>query len=213
VLYAHFEERDSVSDRSFAILAFKLVGLWFGTYGLIRTADASWFFVRGVPADLDVIVFTFLPGFVASGLGICVWLGAEGLASRAFGPGDAREVQSLARPDGFLTIALVATGSFVIVEAIPDLAKAVALLVLGLHGPASIMGGGATDAQRALLWSASAKANAVAAIVRLLLGLALVLGPARLTAALVRIRRELRGSFEEAAANEPMDPPHRQGGV
>ena len=68
-----------------------------------------------------------------------------------------------------------------------------------------------TDDQRALIWSAAAKANTVAGAVRLLMGVGLVLGPARLAEAAAHVRREFRGSLEEdeSPGTAPGVPPPR----
>jgi hypothetical protein len=83
------------------------------------------------------------------------------------------------------------------VEAAPMIVAGVAMFVRSRQTGTAIFG--PDPAQQALIWDAAQKANLAAACTRLLIGAALLAGPARLSAAYSRIRRELRGTLTEDA--------------
>jgi hypothetical protein len=137
----------------------------------------------------------FLPSLVALGVGIPLWFSADWFAHRIFPSSefsDAGGVRRL-RVEPLFALATSVLGLFLVADCLPGLAGSLYLFSesrqTGILGP---------DMERQrLLWDASAKANALAGVVRLFIGLALLAGPARLSAVTSRLRRELQGSLEE----------------
>jgi hypothetical protein len=191
-----------MSERRLATLAFTIVGLCFATWGLIKTADASyWLFVRE-GTEASVVFATLLPGPLGLAAGALIWRRAEALASRCSAAGGVGETQGALHSEAPLALALFVIGVLLLVQAVPDLARSGTLLYLTRQGPLSAMDYSDTRLFNMRLWNGHAKGEAVAAAVRLLIGLAFLLGPPRLAAALTRVRQELRGSLTEEASDE-----------
>jgi hypothetical protein len=94
-------------------------------------------------------------------------------------------------------LALAVIGVLMVAEATPMLVYSATLFVSSRQAGSSILG--PDPAQGALIWDASARANLAAAIARFLIGLALLAGPARLSAAYAGIRKEFRGTLADEA--------------
>jgi hypothetical protein len=185
-----------MTNRDVALLAFKVVGLW-----LVATAALS---VAGIPCwwwdpsleevRATTVLFTLLPAVVAVGIGVPVWFGADWLAARIFpaaSPAPTRQDRPRAEP--LFALALSTIGVLFICEAVPTLVNAVALFGQSRHLGRTVLGDD-IDQQR-LLWNETAKANATAGVARLVIGIALLAGPARLSALSARARQELRGTL------------------
>jgi len=86
-------------------------------------------------------------------------------------------------------------------EALPVLVNGAALFTQSRFIGSSILGPDVE--QQRLIWSAAAKANVTAGVARLLIGLAFLAGPVRLSAALARMGKELAGTLEDDAAAGP----------
>ena len=99
-----------------------------------------------------------------------------------------------------MALALSVIGVLFVCESLPGVVNAIALFTQSRLTTSTVLGPD-VDQQR-LIWSAAAKANVIAAIARFLIGCGLLAGPARLSAALARIRKELSGSLVDEAARE-----------
>jgi len=184
-----------MSNRDVAFLAFKLLGLWLVASAITGAAGLPYVW-QSTPAELrgGTLAVLFLPSLVALGLGLPLWLSADWFAGRVFDGGDASpEVRQ--RPQWKPMFALGASliGLCLLTEGVPALSSAIYLFGRSLQ--TGVLG--ADEARERLLWDASAKANALGGVVRSLIGLALLAGPARLAAAVARIRREFSGPLVE----------------
>jgi hypothetical protein len=191
-----------MSNRDAALLGFKLLGLWLLSSAIIGVASMPYVWQSSPDGLRGFSVATlFLPSLVALGVGIPVWLSADSFARHVF-PDAAVAPTSVARGAEYQTmfgLGAALIGLLLLTEGVPAIASAAYLFTRSLQ--TGVLG--ADPDRRSLLWDASAKANAVAGLTRLLLGLALLAGPARLSAALNRVRREFRTSLVEEGEGTP----------
>ena len=192
-----------MTNRDVALLAFKLLGFWLIANTAIGAAQIPYFWEPQFEAVRHITVFfTVLPLLVAVGIGVPVWFSADWFAARIFPDASPATRLDQLRGEPLVAVALSVLGVLFVGEALPVLVNGVALFTQSRFIGSSILGPDVD--QRTLLWSAAAKANVAAGVARLLIGLALLAGPARLAAALSRIRRELAGSLEDEIV--PPDP-------
>src|SRR5258706_6361782 len=191
-----------MTNRDFAVLAFRLLGVWFVAYALIGLANLP--YVWDSTHDETrrfTIVAVCLPSLVTLGIGVLIWMSAEWFASRTFPIASTHSPASdPLRSETLLATAFAIIGTFLIAESLPALVSSLALFVQSYTATTSILGPDAE--QRHLLWSATIKANTAAGIIRLVIGLALLAGPARLSAAVASIRKDLRGTLGDAEGRE-----------
>ena len=189
-----------MNNRDAAVLAFKLLGLWLMANAAIGVAAIpSYWDPRFDEVRAMTVLATLLPVLVAVGIGVPVWFSAEWFANRIF-PAEGRAQSPLdrLRIEPLLALALSVLGVCLIAEALPALVNGAALFSQSRLGGSTLLG---PDMDRqALIWSAAAKANFAAAIARLAIGVGLVAGPARLSAALARLRKELKGGLSDDPA-------------
>jgi hypothetical protein len=131
-----------------------------------------------------------------------VWFSADWFAARIF-PTDSPEPTSLEELRGEPLVAAASSilGLLFICEALPVVVNGVALFTQSRFVGSSVLLGPNVDQQR-LIWSAAAKANVTGGVARLLIGLALLAGPVRLSAALARVRKELTGTLADEPVKE-----------
>lgn len=211
--------------RDWAGLAFKVLGLWLAASGVIGLANIPYVWQMG-PIDQTqraAVLATAFPSLLSLVVGALVWLNASGLAARAVGEDPAQlaarvfgdgTADSTAAPRPLATqplfaLALAVIGVLLIVEAVPLIVYSATMFVRSRQAGTAIFG--PDLAQRALIWDAAQKASLAAACTRLLIGAALLAGPARLSAAYTGIRKELRGTLADESP-APVDSPGRDGG-
>jgi hypothetical protein len=186
-----------VTNRDVAFLSFKLVGLWLMAETAIGVSSMiPFYWGRGFEdVPFATIAPTLAPMLVSIGIGVPVWFSAGWFAARVF-PAESSERLQLGRlrNEPLFALALSVIGVFFVCESIPIVVHGISLFWQSRMGDSRVLGPD-PDYQR-LIWSATARANTVAGIARLLVGLALLTGPARITAALVRVRKELGSSLE-----------------
>ena len=185
-----------MTNREWALLAFKLLGLYFLASALTGIASTPYLW-QTAPSEVraGTVAVVLLPCLVAVGIGLPVWFSAEWFAARVF-PAESAPTPGLgAQP--VLALAASVIGLLFVAQGVPALSGSIYLFGRSLQ--TGVLG--AEDARERLLWDASAKSNAVAGVARLLVGLALLAGPARLGAALARVRGELSSHI----ADEPQD--------
>jgi hypothetical protein len=190
-----------VTNRDVALLAFKLLGLWLIANAAIGIAGLPYYWEPQFDGIRRMTVFfTLLPVLVSVGIGVPVWFSADWFAARVF-PAESQPT-SLDRLRGqpLLAVASSILGLLFIGEALPVVVNGVALFTQSRFADSSILGAD-VDQQR-LIWSAAAKANVTAGVARLLVGVVLLAGPVRLSAALIRVRTELAGTLEDDVAAE-----------
>ncbi len=188
-----------MTSRQVALLAFKLVGLWLFVSGLIGLANIPYFFEPQFETMRRMaVLFALLPSLVSLAAGAQTWFSADWLASHVFpGPPEPSGSDRL-RAEALFSLAIAVVGVYLIVGSIPAVVNGIALFAISRHAQSTVLRSiGYSDDQRALIWSAAAKANTVSAVVSLLLGVGCLVGPARLTAVGSAIRRDLRGSLVE----------------
>ena len=201
-----------MTNRDIARLAFKLVGLWLMASTATGVAGIPYYWSSGFEkADRMTVFFSLLPALVALGIGVPVWFSADWFAARIF-PVESPEAIRLDRLRGepLFGLALSILGVLFVGEALPVLVNGIALFTQSRSVGSSVLGPD-VDQQR-LLWSSAAKANVTAGVARLLIGLLLLAGPAKLAAAAARIRKELAGTLADEAEAEqrpPSEPPAR----
>lgn len=171
-----------MTNRDVALLAFKLVGFFLMTVAAIVIVA---FLLSGSRRNDDAAT-TLAPALVLLGIGVSIWFSAGSLAAHIF-PGAPPDLQGdRLRGDALFALALSVMGTFFVCVALPEVARGITLFVqsrTAVFGP---------DEH---IWNPTAKANAVAAVVRLLTGVALLAGRAGLGALVARVRNELRGTL------------------
>jgi hypothetical protein len=196
--------------RDWAVLAFKVMAVWFAASGVVGFANVpfAWASSRAMDMVGVAVVATVFPSTLSLVVGALVWINAGGLATRVFGeepavvaarvfgdgpadaaPGPAIETQPL------FALALSVVGVLLLVEAVPTIVHGLTLFVRSRQAGTTLFG--PDLAQQALIWSATAQANLAAACTRLVIGVALLAGPTRLSAAYAGVRKELRGTLSE----------------
>ena len=191
-----------MTNRDFAVLALRLLGVWFVAYALIGLANLPYVWDSTHDETRRITIAAIcLPSLVTLGIGVLTWMSAEWFASRSFPVAPAHSPSSdHLRGETLLATAFAIIGTFLIAESLPALVSSLALFAQSYTATTSILGRDAE--QQHLLWSAAIKANTAAGITRLVIGLALLAGPARLSAAVASIRKDLRGTLDDAEGPE-----------
>jgi hypothetical protein len=186
-----------MSGRDWAVLGFKLTGLWIVANAVIGIAGLPYLWVSGFEeVRAFTVLWGLLPALVGFGVGMPVFLSAEWFAARVF-PGDQNVTQKPpASPEGLFGVALSIMGVFFICSAIPALVNAVSLVFFTYRASVGVLG--VDEGTRRGLWDATGKAQLASAMAQFLVGLLLVLGPRRLSTAFVKIR----GGFESKLLDE-----------
>ncbi len=190
-----------MTNRDVALLAFKLLGLWLMANAAVGVAAVPYFWEPQFEAVRAITVFaTLLPALVAVGIGVPVWVSADWFAGRIFSD-KAPEALHFDRLRGepLLALALSVLGVFFVCDSLPGVVNGIALFAQSRGS--SVLG--PDPNQQRLIWSSAAKASVTAALARLLIGLGLLAGPARLAAAAARVRKELAGTLEDEVRAEP----------
>jgi hypothetical protein len=198
--------------RDWAVLAFKSMGVWFAASGVVGFANIPFFWAssRALEVGSVAILATVFPTMLSVVVGALVWINAEGLATRVFGeepavvaarvfgdgPADAAPAPAIETQPLF-SLALSVIGVLLLVEAVPTIVHGLTLFVRSRQAGTALFG--PDLAQQALIWSATAQANLAASCTRLVIGVALLAGPARLSAAYAGVRKELRGTLADDA--------------
>jgi hypothetical protein len=179
-------------NRDGAVLAFKLLGLWLmaTAVGIAAAVPAFWVDAALEPIRRTGALAGALPAVVGFGVGYAIWFAAEWLAGRIFEEGSAEE---RLRAEPSFAIALTIMGALFIAEAVPVLVHNLAIFHASRDGGFP----GITDESQQFLWTAQVKANVAENLTRLVIGLLLLTGPARLGMAVARLRREFRSELEE----------------
>ena len=203
-----------MSERPLATLTFTVVGLCFAIWGLLRIADTSfWLFDHGDRPEPGTILALLLPGVLGLAAGAWIWRRAEALASRTVMAEGGGSDQGVFGAEALLTIVLSGIAMFFLVEGLAGLAKSGTLLHLSRKGAPTSMDFNDKELWRAKMWDGFAKADMAAAAVRVFLGIGLLVGPKRLAAAFVKIRRELSGSLVRDQSRESPEAPKKQSGA
>lgn len=190
-----------------AVLAFRLLGVWFAVSGITGLGNLPYVWESG--SDYGTrrvgVGFVALPSLLTLAAGALLWLQARALAARVFAdaadpvagvPGDATatSLDGGLRAQPLFALCLSVIGVLMVTEATPPLAYGLSMFVQSRR-TGGVLGHDAY--QQALLWNAAAKANVTAALVRFLIGVGLLAGPARLSAAYARVRTELRSTLDD----------------
>ena len=188
-----------MTNRDLATLAFRLLAVWMIAVGIYAAA--------GVPAVFEprlselrgsAVMAALLPAIVYAGIGGLVWLKSASLSAGTF-PEPPLAAGDGLRGEKVLALAVTVIGLLLAVEALPGVVSGVSLFTLSRQGQHSVLGSISYGSrEQELLWSAAAKANLAGNVVRLVLGLGMLLGPQKLTAAYLRMRGELRGTLVDS---------------
>ena len=195
-----------MTNRDFACLSFRLLGLWLVAQAAIGMSTIPYFWepqFEGV-RSLSVLL-TMLPVVVSVAIGVPVWMNATWLAVRVF-PDESSEPLDFSRlrQEPLFALALSIIGVLFVCESIPVVTNGIALFAQSRMTGSSVLGPDLEQQQ--LIWSAAAKANALAGVARLGVGLGLLAGPSRLAAAFARLRREFRGTLDEENTTRDGEP-------
>jgi hypothetical protein len=190
--YLRKGEDGTMSSHKMALLAFKLLAVGLLAYAVIGAACMPQIW-HSSPSDArrETAAVLALPWLASLGLGVAFWFGAAWFASRVF-PGGMVEEDAVVnlRAEPVFAVGVSIIGVFLLVEGIPSLASAAYFFGRSLE----VAGLGADESYQRLLWDEEGKASTLAGVTRVLLGLLLLAGPARLGALVSRVRREFRGS-------------------
>jgi hypothetical protein len=193
-----------VTNRDCAVLAFKLSGLWWIVTALVAAASLPAFWDPSFQGVARFSVFaTLLPAVVSFGVGYAAWFAAPWLSMQVFSEGSASAPAPELRAEPLFAVALSVLGVAFIAEALP-----VAVNGIALYYQSRAAGGflGPTEAEQRMIWTTAAKANVAAGVARLVIGMTLLAGPARLSAVLFRLRKEMSGTLEDAADDDTPKP-------
>jgi hypothetical protein len=185
-----------MSNRDAAKLGFRLLGLWFMANAVVAVAglpyywDPQWENVRKT-----TVFMTVLPALVAVGIGVPVWLSADWFAARTFPEDKGGAGLGRLRVQPLFALALTIIGVLLICESLPILVNGMALFIQSRSFGRTVLGPN-PDLQ-SQLWHAGAKANVAAGVARLLIGAALVAGPANLSRVVARVKKEFAGNLTE----------------
>jgi hypothetical protein len=187
-----------MTNRDVACLTFKALAVWLPAQAAVGVASAASYLwepqLEGI--RLIAVASMLLPIVVAGAISAPLWLKAEALAAYVFpaeqaGPVDRSRVQ----PQAIFALTLAILGAVSVVWALPELASGIAVFVYSRSAGDSLLG--PDFKQQALIWDATARAKAVAAIARLAIGAVLLAGPSRLAAAYSRVQREFRSTLAD----------------
>ena len=184
-----------MSSHRVAFLAFKLLGLWLIASAVMGAATMPYIWQTS-PSEArgGTAAFLSLPWLVALGIGLSVWFSADWFASRVFPGANVDEGATTAlRTEPMFAVGAAIIGLFLLAEGIPALASA--LYFFGRSLESGVLG--PDESRQRLLWDVEGKANALAGITRVVLGLALLAGPAKWAAAVSRISQGFGGSLLE----------------
>lgn len=186
-----------MTNRDAARLAFKLFGLWLMTNAAMGVAAIPCYWdSRFEDARAITLFVTLLPVLVAVGISIPVWFSADWFADRIFPlAGQDPQQRDRLRAEPLLALAMSVLGLLFVCEALPVLVNGSALFWQSRRGGSSLLG--PDIEQQELIWSAAAKAAFAGGVARLLIGIGLLAGPARLASVMARLRKDLRGSLAE----------------
>jgi hypothetical protein len=194
-----------MTNRDVALIAYKILGLWLLALAVITAARAPTIWTWGTDPEEGrtfMALVTLLPAVTTFGVGYAVWFGARWLATVMF-PGEALAPLKLDRIETgpLFGLAMSIIGLQLASGAIPGVVNSIALFMQSRHVGATFVGSADPDTQLAL-WSAAAKANMAAEWTSLLLGIAFLLGPARLAVVATRVRREFSSAGEAGNGSE-----------
>lgn len=189
-----------MTNRDAARLAFKLFGLWLMANAAMGVAAIPCYWdSRFEEARALTLFVTLLPVLVAVGIGIPVWFSADWFADRLFPlAGQDLQQRDRLRSEPLLALAMSVLGLLFVCEALPVLVNGSALFWQSRRGGSSLLG--PDIEQQELIWGAAARAAFAGGVARLLIGIGLLAGPARLASIMARLRKDLRGSLAEDAA-------------
>jgi hypothetical protein len=202
-----------MGGRDWAVLAFKLLGLWFAAQGVVGLGDLVYVFQsdHGDAVRSVGVVGLLLRAMIAAGVGAVLWANAATLArhvvsdaaevaAAVFGDGPGEPTRAAIGTHPFFALALALVGVLMVTEAVPQLFHALVIFASSRRAGSAILG--PDPAERARLWNADVQAGLAAALARFAIGVACLAGPARLAAAYAGVRKELRGTL----ADEPAPP-------
>jgi hypothetical protein len=183
-----------MSNRDAAKLGFRLLGLWFMANAAVAVAGIPYYWDPQWENVQAITVFTtVLPALVAVGIGVPVWLSADWFAARTFPDGAGGVGGGRLRGEPLFALALTIIGMLLICESLPILVNGMALFIQSRSFGRTVLGPN-PDLQ-SQLWHAGAKASVAAGVARLLIGAALLAGPANLSRAVARVRKELASNL------------------
>jgi hypothetical protein len=215
-----------MNARDCAVLAFKLMGVWFAAGGVIGATNIPYYWQsqRAEAMVRVALLGAAFPILFALVVGALLWMNAEGLATRVFGQdpallaarvfGEDEGAEPSVRRDRvashpLFALALAVVGVLLLTEAVPQLVYALATYLRSRQTGSAMFG--PDPAQQALIWDAAARANLASAVTRFVIGVALLAGPARLSAAYARVRGELKGTLGDEPASAAVAPPAEEG--
>jgi hypothetical protein len=180
-----------MTNRDWAILAFKVLGVWCLTAGTVGLADVPF-----LELDKRGLFALIVPSVAYIGIGLFTWLRAEALSVRVF-PKPIPAENGRLHTQRVLALSLCIIGVLMVTQAIPALVRVGSIALIDPDGWRA----GVVQLDQASHYSRTggAKANAVAGVVRLLIGAGLVLGRDGLSTVVGRLRREFGGSLVEDA--------------
>ena len=189
-----------MNSHRVAYLAFKLMGFWLLAQAVVGVASMPYIWQSSPDESKGATAaFLSLPWLVSLGIGVPVWLSADWFAARVF-PGTKleAEVTPTLRAAPVFAVGAALIGLQLLTQGLPSLVSASYLfgrsLEVGVLGP--------DEVRQRLLWDVQGKASALEGATRVVLGLALLAGPARLSNLALRVRREFGGSLLEEKSDE-----------
>ena len=196
-----------MTNRDAAVLAFKVLGVYLVALGIANFAGVPVLWELAPHGEgLKGIAAATLPAIVMLCVAVSVWYSAEALATRIFPLGDGSPTGRL-RFEPIFALGLAVLGVLLLCQGIPPLFGALSLFLQSRQS--GVLGWNPERA--AEIWNARVKASVAESSVRILLGVACIAGPARLSALFVRIRRDFQGSLLEEDTSGPDLPGSSQG--
>src|SRR5712672_3129590 len=130
-----------MTNRDFAVLAFRLSGVWFVAFALIGLANLPYIWDSTHDETRRLIAAICLPSLVTLGIGVLIWMSTEWFASRTFPIASTHSPSSdPLRSETLLATAFAIIGTFLIAESLPALVSGLALFVQSYTATTSILG-------------------------------------------------------------------------
>jgi hypothetical protein len=155
-----------MTNRDVALLTFKMLGFLFM---IVATMPIAAYLVWGGRPG-ESTASSLAPALFFLLIGVAVWFGAGSLAARIFPATPTNASGVSLRGDALFGLAVSIMATFLVCMALPDIARAITLF---WESRSAALG---PDEH---VWNPTAKAQAVAAVVRLMTGIALLVGRAR----------------------------------
>ncbi len=201
-----------MSTRELAAIAFRTLAVWLFASGVGGLSSALLTWTQDVAEyGPDVSAWRLAAASVFVPIGALLWLGSDAAAKVAFSATRGLTTVTLSRADLY-AFASVLVGLYLLSDVLP---RAVYWVVIwrSARGTGFWEAGSSGTMPNTVVYWVHARAEGGLVAAKAVLGLGLLLGPERLKAGVVRIRREFAGSLSDEALDGDEENERRRDGV